>query len=315
MKRIFTLIAVTIALGFSSVSSVYATLTVTINNRTQAQINVSDPVAVCAGSDAFFFWGVTNNPPVNPVTNQMWSGTAYTYITSDPTLQFITFNSPTPGTYYLTFSAIESGVTYSVTQPIVVYSKDPLSLDFPTVSPYNSCEGSSVSLEASGTLYYYWERTTDAQAIGSDPTVEETPPGLGTWTYRVYGYNEGCPTNPEFIEFEIDVEQAATVDAGGPYEACTSSGVILNGSIGGSALSATWSGGAGTFSDATDLNATYFPAASEAGTNVMLTLTTNDPPTVCPAVSDNATVTVYLQPIADAGADGNSCSLEYNLAA
>ena len=298
MKRIFTFLSAIAIIGLSY-SSAYATLTLKINNKTQTQINMSDPVAVCAGADAFFFWDVINNPPANPYTidSPAWSGTAADYV-SDPNTQFTTFNCSVPGTYYLTFSATKTGYgTYTVTQPIIVYSKDNLYLDLPSSTPHNSCEGSTVTLEASGTLYYYWERTTDSQAIGNTATVDEIPPSVGTWTYRVYGFNEGCPTVPEYIEFDIIVEEAATVDAGGPYEVCAGSSVQLNGSIGGSASSAEWIGGLGTFNpDRFTLNAFYTPHPSEDGTTVNLLLRTNDPPGVCSFSESNTTVTVNSLP-------------------
>lgn len=316
MKRLFTLLITVLALGFTN--KTFATLTVTINNRTQAQINMSDPVAVCVGADAYFFYGVVNNPPANPYTIDVpaWSGTAAAHI-SDPNAPFISFNCLIPGTYYLTFSATKTGFgTYQVTQPIIVYDKDDLYLDFPTVSPYNSCEGTPITFEASGTVFYYWERVNDSQGIGFASSVDEVPPGVGSWTYRIYGFNEGCPTDPEFIEFEVIVEQAATVNAGGPYEVCTGTSVPLNGSFGGSAISVEWIGGLGNFNpNRNDPNAAYTPHPSEAGTTVNLLLRTNDPPGVCEAVEDLTTVTVYQQPTANAGPNGFSCSFNYILAA
>ena len=298
MKRIFTFLSAIAIIGLSY-SSAYATLTLKINNKTQTQINMSDPVAVCAGADAFFFWDVINQPPANPYTidTPAWSGTAAAYV-SDPNTQFTTFNCSVPGTYYLTFSATETGYgTFTITQPIIVYSKDNLYLDLPSSTPHNSCEGSTVTLEASGTLYYYWERTTDSQAIGNTATVDEIPPSVGTWTYRVYGFNEGCPTVPEYIEFDIIVEEAATVDAGGPYEVCAGSSVQLNGSIGGSASSAEWIGGLGTFNpDRFTLNAFYTPHPSEDGTTVNLLLRTDDPAGVCSYSESNTTIAVNSLP-------------------
>lgn len=219
MKRIYTLLAALILLGFCSGNKVYATLTLKINNNTQAQIDAIGPVAVCAGSNNTFFWDVVNNPPPAGYTlsDPLWFGDAAIYMTHIFD-KFYNFNCPAPGTYYLSFSAVKGGTTYTVTQPITVYSKDNLTLDFPDVSPYNVCEGSPTTLEASGTLYYYWVRTTDSHDVGYTSPVIETPPSVGTWTYQVYGFNEGCATDPEYIEFQIIVEEAAVVDAGGPYE-------------------------------------------------------------------------------------------------
>jgi hypothetical protein len=79
----------------------------------------------------------------------------------------------------------------------------------------------------------------------------------------------------------ITINPVAIVDAGNNQSVCAGLPVILNGSIGGSAAGATWSGGAGSFSNAAVLNATYTPAASE--TSVKLYLTTNDPAGPCGA--------------------------------
>ncbi len=64
---------------------------------------------------------------------------------------------------------------------------------------------------------------------------------------------------------------------------CSTGTATLAGIIGGSAASATWSGGTGTYApNNTTLNAVYTPSAAEitAGT-VTLTLTTNDPAGPC----------------------------------
>ncbi len=297
MKRLYSLLFTLVVLGFTA-SSAFATLTVRINNKTQTQINMAGPQPVCSGSDVYFFYDVINNPPMLPYTisSPAWSGTAAAFL-SDANATFVTFNCPTPGTYQLTFSAVKDGTTYSVTQPIVVHSPDNLYLDFPTPLPYDACEGVSINFEASGTLNYYWERQNDGAGIGYTASVDETPPSTGSWTYRVYGSNEGCFSIPEYIEFDVIVHTAATADAGGPYEVCAESTVQLNGSIGGSASSAEWVGGLGTFSpNRQALNAFYTPHATEDGTTVPLLLRTNDPPGVCSFGESSALVMVHSLP-------------------
>ncbi|MCB9047766.1 MAG: hypothetical protein H6550_16645, partial [Chitinophagales bacterium] len=296
MKKSFAILSVIIGLLIISTKG-FATLTLKINNKVQADLTLE---VGCTGTDMFFIGSVVNNPPPLPYSypTPRWTGSGAAYL-SDVNADFVTFNCPIPGDYEITYSAIKSGITYSITQTIRVLAKDILTLDFPTVSPYNICEGSSVSLQASGTTNYYWEREKDGNtdAIGSTATLEETPPTYGNWTYRVYGWNDGCATDPDHIEFEIDVDEAPTVNANGPYSTCSGTGVALSGSIGGSATSAQWIGGAGTFTpDRNTLNATYLPDASEASTDVTLTLRTDDPPGVCSYAESNATVTVYSLP-------------------
>jgi hypothetical protein len=86
--------------------------------------------------------------------------------------------------------------------------------------------------------------------------------------------------------------------------------VTLAGTIGGSASSATWSGGDGTFNPGNlTLNATYTPTAAEitAG-EVTLTLTTNDPANACGAVTDEMKITIYPPATVNAGIDQTVCA-------
>ncbi|MDZ7608288.1 MAG: hypothetical protein U5K79_22510 [Cyclobacteriaceae bacterium] len=70
----------------------------------------------------------------------------------------------------------------------------------------------------------------------------------------------------------------------------------MNGTIGGSASSLTWTGGTGIFINANQLNARYVPATQEQGTFVLLTLTTDDPAGVCFAASSQSSVLVNRLP-------------------
>ncbi|WP_321370370.1 HYR domain-containing protein [uncultured Draconibacterium sp.] len=107
----------------------------------------------------------------------------------------------------------------------------------------------------------------------------------------------------------ITISPAPTVDAGVPQTICADDSVALAGAVGGSATSGTWSGGTGTFNpDNTTLNAYYIPSAAEiaAGT-VTLTLTTDDPPGLCTAVSENVQITIDPTVTVNAGANDTIC--------
>lgn len=87
----------------------------------------------------------------------------------------------------------------------------------------------------------------------------------------------------------------ATVNAGLDQTNCAGANFTLAGVIGGGASSATWSGGAGTFTpNAATLNASYTPTAGEISAgSVTLTLTTDDPVPACAAaVADTVTLTI-----------------------
>ncbi|WP_170154522.1 HYR domain-containing protein [Mangrovibacterium diazotrophicum] len=124
--------------------------------------------------------------------------------------------------------------------------------------------------------------------------------------------------SPASVQRTIEVNPAATADAGSYSPICSNSSVTLNGSVGGGATTGTWSGGttAGFNPSRNDLNAVYTPSAAEitAG-SVILTLTTNDPSGPCTAASDQATITIYRavaissQPTNTGACVGNSADL------
>src|SRR5206468_2157563 len=109
----------------------------------------------------------------------------------------------------------------------------------------------------------------------------------------------------------ITINRAATVDAGPAQTLCSSSPkVTLAGVIGGAAASATWTGGAGSYSPgATTLNALYTPTATEiAAGGVTLTLTTDDPTGPCPPLSDQMRITINPAATVNAGPDQTVCA-------
>ncbi len=92
----------------------------------------------------------------------------------------------------------------------------------------------------------------------------------------------------------------ATVYAGVDQTICKGGSATLAGTIGGSASSATWSdaGVGGSFSpNNSTLNAVYTPPSGFTGA-INLTLTTNNPPGPCRAVSDVMVLTVVADPAA-----------------
>jgi hypothetical protein len=116
----------------------------------------------------------------------------------------------------------------------------------------------------------------------------------GSVTLTLTSINGGpCP--PVADQVTILIFPAATVNAGPDQIVCAGTPSIqLAGSIGGSATSATWSGGTGTFTPGpTTLNPTYAPTAADiAAGKVTLTLTTNDPNGPCGALSDPMVITL-----------------------
>ncbi len=117
-----------------------------------------------------------------------------------------------------------------------------------------------------------------------------------------------CPS--VFDQMTIFISTPALVNAGPDQTVCGQTAVLLNGSIGGSAVSATWTtSGTGTFTpNATTLNATYNPSLADvAAGSVILTLTTNDPAGICPPVNDQMTIIFNAPAQVNAGPDQSIC--------
>ncbi|HRN95649.1 MAG TPA: hypothetical protein PL084_13075, partial [Chitinophagales bacterium] len=99
----------------------------------------------------------------------------------------------------------------------------------------------------------------------------------------------------------ITVNQNPTANAGGALAAICQSGTSgsMGGSIGGGAISGSWSGGGGSWSSPTSpVGATYTASASESG-SITLTLTASS--AFCGNTTATKTITVNPKPTANAG--------------
>ena len=108
----------------------------------------------------------------------------------------------------------------------------------------------------------------------------------GTYTLTVTDAYS-CPVTASAV---VTVNQAATVNAGPNQGVCAGTTITLAGTRGGSATSSTWSAPSGTFSNTGSLTSTYTPSITNG--TVTLTLTSNDPPGLCPAAVSTMVVTV-----------------------
>lgn len=154
-------------------------------------------------------------------------------------------------------------------------------------------------VNGSGTL-------SDANTL--TPTYTPLPGEIGTVTLQLTAVGSAaCPNNLDYVD--IQIIRDAFVTAGPDQAVCQGGEVFLSqAAIGGSATAVTWSGGAGTFiPNNNTLNAIYRPAPSEAGTTVVLTITTDDPPGPCGPVSDQIEIFIELAPVVSAGLDKTIC--------
>ncbi len=170
----------------------------------------------------------------------------------------------------------------------------------------NICSISTVSLTGTrggGATSSTWSSSgtgsfANATALSTTYTPSAADISAGTVTLTLTTNDPAGPCPLASDALLVTIFPAATVNAGPDQSICALASATLAGSIGGSAISATWSGGTGSFvPNANALNAVYTPSAAErtAGT-VTLTLTTNDPAGPCGTASDNMTIAIGSSP-------------------
>ena len=118
------------------------------------------------------------------------------------------------------------------------------------------------------------------------------------------------PCGPESADVLVSFTSSAIVSAGAPQTICEGEDVVLNGAVGGSAVSGSWSGGTGIFvPNANDLNAVYIPSATDIAIGSLeLILTTNNPAGPCEAASDTLFITINPSPFISSNANVEVCS-------
>ncbi|WP_167604839.1 PKD-like domain-containing protein [Maribellus sediminis] len=161
-----------------------------------------------------------------------------------------------------------------------------------------------------------WSITSGGGSLGftsateQPDTVSYTPAGNYSGTV-ILSLTTNAPATCDAVSATrtIVIESAPTVEAGLADTICEDGSVTLAGSVGGAATSGTWSGGGGSFDpDASALDAIYTPNAAEiAAGSVTLTLTSNDPPGLCGAVSDTVRITINPLVVVDAGPYDTIC--------
>jgi PKD repeat protein len=156
--------------------------------------------------------------------------------------------------------------------------------------------GSATSGTWSGGAGTYTPDNTTANAVYT-PSAAEATAGTVMLTYTSDDPAGPCPAASD--QMQITINQLPTANAGSPQYVCEGNSISLDGSVGGTATSGTWSGGTGTFApDNTTLNAIYTPSAAEyVADSVTLTLTTDDPPGPCSPSSSTVVFHFYNTPV------------------
>jgi len=174
---------------------------------------------------------------------------------------------------------------------------DPLPLEL-NVTANEVCEGDTLFLVSNSVnglepITYFWTGPNGWTSSDPNPYIANiTLADAGEYKLEATdGY--GCDIIPDSVDVVVNI--APTVNAGDNQEVCSANPVvILNGSIGGSAISATWSGSGGTFDDNTLLDASYTLSTDEVTAGLAtLVLTTDDPAGACEAVTDTMFITIF----------------------
>ena len=250
--------------------------------------------ASIGGSASSINWAILPGPGGGTLTNET---------TLTPTY------SPDPvdevGTISLQLSASDTSVCPVVTDIVSITINTIPVVD--AGSDQTICEGETALLAdatiGGSTAMVTW---TDSTGLGTflpnantlNATFIPDPLQTGTSVKLYITTNDPAgPCSAVVDSVNISIEQAPVVDAGLYAPVCIGDTVFLNGTIGGSATSATWSGGLGIFGNANQLDTYYVPAAIEQGSDVILALTTNDPVGVCTEVSDQTLITIHRLPL------------------
>lgn len=217
-----------------------------------------------------------------------------------------TFSNLYPGTYIV--RVIDSkGCLDSATVVVDSFPAPQAAFSF-----NNVCDGDSVVFTdsttiPSGSILSHTWNFGDGTPVSQTQSPSHLYSTYGTYTVTlIVESNQGCK---DTITHNITVYQKPTTIAGADQTICSGSTVTLAGTIGGSATSATWNGGNGTFNpDNTNLSPVYTPGSADlTGGTVTLILTTNDPAGPCSAATDTMVITIDSLPTVYAGPDQTIC--------
>ncbi len=244
---------------------------------------------VCVGNSTSF---TDNSTPTGTITS--WSWDFNNDGVEDSNLQNPTYTFTTAGTYPVKLTVksgpcdatitknviVNPGPVLIITDPPAVCSPATIDITAPTVTAGSTTSG----------VLTYW--------LDANHTIPlPNPSAVTAGTYYIKCTLTTGGDCASFAQVTATVNAVPTVNAGSTINVCPGSTVNLNGSIGGAATSATWSGGAGTFSDKNNPLSMYTPTAAEyALGTIKLTLTTDDPVGPCTPASSDVILNFYKNP-------------------
>ncbi len=246
-----------------------------------------------------------SNP--SPILNNPYGGTfsaspAGLVFTDNKTGQ-INAAASTPGKYIITF--VNNGPCVGSYSSVITVLQL-LTGGFAYAGPY--CQGGINPLPAIAKAVNLntFSASPAGLAFADTNTGEINLAGSKAGTYTVYDTSIPPGGGPASIDSTlVTIDQQALVAAGPDQTLPFGTPVQLAGKISG-VSGGRWSGGSGTFSDPTLVNAIYTPTPKE--TLVKLVLTSADPPGVCGVKTDTLTLTFAIIPPAPIALGLSVCS-------
>ncbi|MDR6845224.1 T9SS sorting signal type C domain-containing protein [Flavobacterium granuli] len=190
-------------------------------------------------------------------------------------------------------SGIGTGLTFD--QIVSQGGYNPISV---ATNPATICGSGSSTLTATATLSggtYKWYTTASGGSSIMTGSIYTTPTLSATTIYYVEAVYNGYTTTRKAVTVTVNPNPIANAGAVLTAICQGATSAAMGGSVSGTAIGGTWSGGAGTWTNPTNPStATYKAGASESGV-ITLTLTTNGG--TCGTTTVTKTITVNPSPV------------------
>jgi len=306
-----------------SSGSVTLTLTATATNcpsdDDKLQINFTSAPTINAGTDGTVCANNANytlNGSVSGAGGATWSGGNGNFTPNASTLNAVytpTASEITTGVIALVLTSNGNGLCSATKDTMLIFITPAPSVN---AGPDKTLCGNNATVTLAGSTTaassFVWSGGTGSFTPNTSTLKATYAPSAseiatGNVTLTLTASRSTCSPVTDQVVFTFTPEP--TVNAGNDATVCINNATVnLGGSVTG-ATGATWSGGAGTFTpNATTLNATYTPTASEKSSgSVTLTLTSTGNGT-CKAVTDDMVITFTPAPTVNAGTDQTVCS-------
>ncbi|MFN6039881.1 MAG: PKD-like domain-containing protein [Bacteroidota bacterium] len=293
------------------------TVNSTLNNCTGPNVTFSVTVITADNpnfnysSGTYCASGTNPSAQITGTTGGTFSSSSAGLVISNASTGLINLSGSTLGTYTVTYTTSGTCPTSS-TFPVTVTAAP--SANFSFSGPYCTSGTDPLPTFNTGASAGIFSGSTSGLVFINSTTgeIDLSSSSAGTYTVNNNIASAGGCAAATFST-TIVIDAAPTANSGNTITLCQGALVTLNGSIGGSASSAVWSGGTGTFSNSNSLSTTYTPAAGE--TSVNLVLTTNDPAGACNSITDTIAINITPLPasptvITDTVCQGASASLQ-----